>query len=182
MRAPVAESPVSLGPLEHEDALVVRRWLGVFLRQHNRAWVNARGMGWSDAEIDAQVVATDLVTDHWSWLLRAAGRDTSMVRVARVDGVPVGCVSASARVDDYLRTQTGVLDWVYVDPSMRGRRIGSLLVDTARSWMRARGLRSVVVNVLADNEPAMALYRAAGLTVADVRMMGTLLGTDDVKA
>lgn len=174
MRAPVADSPVSLGPLEHEDALIVRRWLGVFLRQHNRTWVDARGLGWSDPEIDAQVVATDLVTDHWSWLVRASSRDTSLVRIARVDGVPVGCVSASARLDDYLRTQTGVLDWVYVDPAVRGRRIGTLLVDEARAWMRARGLRSVVVNVLADNAPAMALYRSAGLAIADVRMMGSL--------
>lgn len=181
MRAPVAESPVLLGPLDHEDALVVRRWLAVFLRAHNRSWVDARALGWSDAEIDAQVVVTDLVTDHWARLIRAAARDTSMVRVARIDGVPVGCVSASSRMDDYLLTHTGVLDWVYVDPSVRGRRIGALLMAEARRWMRARGLRSMMVSVLADNAAAMALYRSAGLVVADVRMMGSLQGNDDVK-
>ena len=53
-------------------------------------------------------------------------------------------------------------------------------MDAARTWMRGRGLRSVVVNVLADNEPAMALYRSVGLAVADVRMMGSLSGKDDV--
>lgn len=176
MRAPVAEPDVSIGPLEQGDGLTLRRWLGTFLRAHNRAWVDARGLGWSDAEIDAQVVATDLVGDHWAWLQRAAVRPTDVVLVARRGSLVVGCVWAGERLDDHLRTPTGVLNWIYVDPAVRGERVGRRLVDAAKRWMADRGLRSVMVSVLDDNAAARALYQSAGLQVADVRMMGPLTG------
>jgi ribosomal protein S18 acetylase RimI-like enzyme len=49
-----------------------------------------------------------------------------------------------------------------------------LLIDEGKRWLRSRGVKSVQVHVLADNEPARRLYERAGLVAADVRMMGAL--------
>lgn len=161
-------------PLSRDDGEVVRRWLAIYLRQHNRAWAASRGLGWSDGEVDAQMLGADLVSDHWQRLVRASRRDADVVRVARLGDRAIGCVWAAERVDDYLRTPSGVLNWVFVDTWARQHGVASALVGHAKDWMRHRGLRSVVVSVLADNDAARRLYAREGLAPADLRMMGPL--------
>lgn len=174
MTPPATRTRLELTPLHADDGRDVRRWLSDFLRHHNRTWVRARGLGWSDGELDAQMAATDLVAEHWQMLVRASHQQTHHVAIARLDGRPVGGIWAEERTDTYLITPTGVLSWIYVAPWAREHGVGTVLLDDAKAWMTTRGLRSVTVNVLADNAPAMRLYRRLGLDVADVRMMGPL--------
>lgn len=169
---------VRLTSLQPHDAGPVRRWLSDFLKAHLRTWIEARGLGWTEGELEAQLLAADLVGEHWFRLVRASAREDQCVLVARIGSRAVGVVWAGEQVDDYLRVPGGVLHWVVVDRTTRGRGVGRALIREARSWMAGRGLQSVSVHVLSDNEAAVRLYRSAGLQVADLRMMGPLSPAD----
>ena len=169
-------SQVQFTTLARGDAPVIRGWLRKYLQTHNEVWVERRGLDWSRSEVEIQLLAADLVAEHWARLLRSAQRERDTVIVARHDGEPLGCVWAAERIDDYLRTPTGVIQWLYVDPSARRRGLGEALVRDAKRWMRRRGLRSAMVSVQAMNTAAVGVYRRAGLEVADLRMMGPLDG------
>lgn len=161
--------------LRASDAAEVRRWMADFLRAHNRHWAEMHGLGWSATEVDAQMLAFDVVEERWQQLWRASKRfESNLVAVARLDGRAMGAVWADHRHNPYLKVPVGVLSWIYVAPWARGHRVGSKLIDVAKAWMRARDLRSCEVSVLAGNEAAIRLYERAGLQLADVRMMGSL--------
>ncbi|MCB9663321.1 MAG: GNAT family N-acetyltransferase [Alphaproteobacteria bacterium] len=171
-------STLSLEPLRPEDAPAVQRWLHAHLRTHVRAWADVRGLGWTPPEADGHLLATDLVGEHWAALVRASRRRDHLVRVARLEGRPVGLAWAVVRPDDYLKESTGVLNWLFVDPAVRGHGLGRSLVAEAKRWMRSRGARSWVVSVLQGNEVAQAVYAASGARPADLRMMGSLEDDD----
>ena len=57
----------------------------------------------------------------------------------------------------------GELVHMYVAPWMARQGIGRRLIDTVvRHGVEALGLRQIVLGVMADNEPAVRLYRRAG--------------------
>ena len=169
-----ADLGVMLTPMRSTDGSVVQQWLRDHLRYHNRTWVEAHGLGWSEGEVDAQLLATDLVMDHWQRLVRASRSERHFVAITRLDERALGLVWCAQRTHEYLHVPVGVLNWIYVAPWARGHGVASAMVTESKAWMRARGLRSMEVAVLAENESAMRLYRRAGLAVGDVRMMGTL--------
>jgi ribosomal protein S18 acetylase RimI-like enzyme len=168
------DNGVHLTTLRATDATVVRAWLTEHLRHHNRAWVAAHRLGWTDGETDLQMMVSDLVEEHWQSLQRAARRDDQFVALTRLDDQALGLVWAARRNHAYLKVPVGMLQWVFVAPWAREHGVGTALVHAAQEWMRARDLKSMEVSVLADNEAARNLYRRLGLTVADVRMMGSL--------
>lgn len=52
---------------------------------------------------------------------------------------------------------------MYVAPWLQGQGVGGALVDTAvRYGLDRIGLRQIVLGVIADNEPAVRLYRRSG--------------------
>lgn len=51
-----------------------------------------------------------------------------------------------------------------VDPDARGRRIGAALVNAAIRTARARRMRSIRLDVIAHNQPAVDLYASCGFT------------------
>jgi GNAT superfamily N-acetyltransferase len=163
---------VHLTTLRPTDASVVRKWLLDHLRVHNRTWVAAHGLGWTDSETELQMMVSDLVEEHWRAVQRAARRDDQFVALTRLDDRALGLVWAARRNHPYLNVPVGVLQWVFVAPWARQHGVGSVLIAAAKEWMRVRGVKSMEVSVLADNEPARRLYQRAGLEVADVRMMG----------
>ena len=55
--------------------------------------------------------------------------------------------------------------WIYylaVDPAMRGRGYGRLLVAAAERWLAARGIPKVMLMVRPENAAVRAFYEAAG--------------------
>jgi ribosomal protein S18 acetylase RimI-like enzyme len=172
-----ADLGVHLTTLRPSDEAAVRKWLVDHLRVHNRAWVAAHGLGWTPAETELQMLVSDLVEQHWSSVQRASRRDDQFVAVTRLDDRLLGLVWAGRHNHAYLHVPVGVLNWVYVAPWARQHGVGTVLIEAAKEWMRARELKSVEVSVLAENEPARRLYARAGLAVADVRMMGPLGGS-----
>lgn len=68
--------------------------------------------------------------------------------------------------------------WVYylaVAPEQRRRGLGRTLMEAAQAWLAARGAPKIQLMVRDDNEAAVAFYRALGLEVQTVRVLGRFL-------
>jgi ribosomal protein S18 acetylase RimI-like enzyme len=64
----------------------------------------------------------------------------------------------------------GYVQRVAVDPSVRRRGLGRLLVTDAIDWMRHRNVEHALVNTAADNTAALALYRSLGFVERPERL------------
>lgn len=96
-----------------------------------------------------------------SWLplrrpCREAGVDLTAVAAVQPDfGIPV------PRFIDLGRAVSR-LHWVLVARERWRRGIGTRLVARATSWSRERGYESVILDTTAEQESAIAFYRAVG--------------------
>lgn len=50
----------------------------------------------------------------------------------------------------------------YVDPSQRGKGVGTLLMDTVRDYGKTKGCRFMQLTVLDNNDAALAMYQKMG--------------------
>ena len=91
----------------------------------------------------------------------------------RVVGWAVGGPNREADTD-----HTGELYVIYLLPEYQRRGIGLKLIVTTAAWLLDRGLRSMIVWVLAANWPARRFYEALGgayLREQQINIGGTLL-------
>ncbi len=51
---------------------------------------------------------------------------------------------------------------MWVAPVARGHGIGEALIEAVADWARSQGLKQFALDVIDDNEPAIALYRRKG--------------------
>ncbi len=77
--------------------------------------------------------------------------------VAYIDGKPVGC-GAVRRIEPGLCE----IKRMYVDPSVRGRRVGRRILDTLEEHARELGARRIVLETGPRQPDAIALYSHAG--------------------
>jgi ribosomal protein S18 acetylase RimI-like enzyme len=82
-----------------------------------------------------------------------------LVLVAVRDGQVVGYVAAEQQEDG-----EGYVDYLGVDEAIRGRGLGTALVDLACAQLRARGSSSVHLTVRTSNVAARRVYAACGFT------------------
>ena len=130
---------VVLTTLRPSDGPMVRNWLRQHLQVHNRAWVDAHGRGWSRGEVDAQLMASNLVEKHWDAIWRRSRDDQHFVAVTRLDERSLGLVWCAQRQHEYLDVPVGVLQWIFVAPWARGHGVASAMVESGKEWMRVRG-------------------------------------------
>lgn len=166
-----ADASVSLTPLSADDAAAFWPWLRDQAHWHVAHWAERTHLGWDEADVTARVRDGRLVEKEWVELLAAAESDTALVRVLRVDGVARGGVYCEIRTDRYLGLPMGVLSWLHVDPSMRGRGLSEPLVAAALGWFARRGVPVAEVNVTAVNEAAVRAYARSGFEIVDHRML-----------
>lgn len=121
-------------------------------------------MRWWDI---AEVAALETVaypSDHWSaesfWGELAAGH---VYRVACDDDSIVGYAGLTLVGD------VGNIQTVAVHPDSRGGGRGGQLVDALLAEARARGLRTVELEVASRNAPARSLYSARGFEEVGLR-------------
>lgn len=81
---------------------------------------------------------------------------------ASADTEPVGLAGGMVPADE---PGTVELVSMWVAPSVRGRRIGGLLVDAVIDWAHDRGASSVRLEVAAGNEAALRAYARQGFRV-----------------
>ncbi len=115
-------------------------------RIHARAFAG-QGRGWSAAEF-ARLLA---LPGHVAVLARTRGETG-----APDSGRPLGFVLYAGLGDD------GEILTIAVDPDWQRQGLGGRLLSMALADLAMNGCRRVLLEVAADNEAAIALYRAAG--------------------
>lgn len=88
--------------------------------------------------------------------------------VAVVDGRDMGVAGGAA----HERTDVRELVGMWVDPAARGRGIGAQLIDSVATWAKESGASVLVLDVVEENAPAIALYERAGFLRFDGAAMG----------
>ncbi len=153
---------VSITPAGREDMdAVVASVVGLFRedagkhdRSMNVAWPVREGMA------------------YYSGLL---SEESCLLAVARDGEVMVGHLVAKLFEPDLMRLQrSAVLESMRVDPSVRGRGIGGMLVEYFLAWARRRGAQHASVTAFAANQRAHRLYRRHGFAPAAVTMRAPL--------
>jgi ribosomal protein S18 acetylase RimI-like enzyme len=90
-----------------------------------------------------------------------------------------GCAQAflwAAVITTLVDEKLGYIKNVYVSPARRRLGWGRLLIARAESWMESLGVDKSSLDVTADNETAVALYRGCGYEVQRFRMEKRLGG------
>lgn len=109
--------------------------------------------------------------------LEAMLSDDSVEVVLAISGsTPIGC--GLARLDktkDRLRhREEAYLGLMFVEPSFRGRGINQQILAHLMQWCRAKGVSELVLDVYANNAPALSAYEKAGFSNCLVEMRMTL--------
>jgi phosphinothricin acetyltransferase len=141
-----APSPVGVRPMRVED------WPAV-------AEVYAEGIAGGDATFETEVP---------SWAGWDAAHLPDHRLVAEVDGTVVGWTAVSP-VSGRCVYAGVVEDSVYVAESARGRGVGRRLLAALVESTENAGIWTIQTGIFPENEPSLALHRAAGFRVLGVR-------------
>ncbi len=109
----------------------------------------AEASRWSAARWEAQIV------DFATFLAVLDERDVGVARGAA-----------------HHRSDVRELVGMWVDPTARRRGIAARLIDSVAAWATAAGATVLVLDVVAANAPAIALYERAGFLSFDGEAMG----------
>lgn len=91
------------------------------------------------------------------------------------DGQRLGALWMATGLDHHREWQAWVL-LVYVEPTHRGKGLGRMLMQKAEAWARNNGMRSVMLNVHAGNQPAYEFYLRGGYQQDHIWMIKRLQG------
>jgi GNAT superfamily N-acetyltransferase len=87
---------------------------------------------------------------------------SGLLLLVRVDGRAVGFLSARVtdNTDSIFEGRLACIENVYLKPELRGRRIGSRLVDAAEAWFQKQGASEIELNVIVANELGRRVWQA----------------------
>jgi ribosomal protein S18 acetylase RimI-like enzyme len=104
----------------------------------------------------------------------------SAVFVAEHEGRVVGLGIASTRgqATFFEPVRTGYISDLLVDPALRRRGVGTLLLDRMTKWFRGLGLEVVRLHVASCNEEARRFWRARGASDFLVESWIDITGVD----
>lgn len=86
----------------------------------------------------------------------------SVVLIAHRDGQPVGFTQLYPIFSSVRTVRTFLLNDLFVVEGARRHGVARALLDAAADFARAEGAAGLMLETMADNAPARALYRAAG--------------------
>ena len=125
-------------------------------RSEDRAeWLRMRKALWDDCPDEEQEREIDGIV----------ASDTEKVFFAeRPDGGLCGFVEAAlrSRADGCESTPVGYIEGWYVDPDLRRRGVGRVLVEAAETWARSRGCRQMASDAELWNEVSHRAHGALG--------------------
>ena len=105
------------------------------------------------------LVPIHLDLPYFLTMLRKDGTDLTVSRVLIADGTPVG-IALIAR-----RGWTSRLAAMGISPEWRGKGAGTWFMNELLREARERGEREMVLEVIEQNEPAVALYTRSGFEI-----------------
>lgn len=106
----------------------------------------------ADAEDIANIVTALLQSGASDFLL------------ASIDGEAVGCLQIAYRLSTWQALPYAYLEDFYLHPSVRGRGVGTKLLDYALQRAEGQGADSIMLDVRAANSAAQRLYARFGFT------------------
>jgi aminoglycoside 6'-N-acetyltransferase I len=128
--------------------------------EDKQAWLHMRHGLWPYAPLDYLELDLDRLLED----------ERKAVFVA-VDagGRPVGFLEAGLRdtAEGSETSPVGYIEAWYVEPHMRGMKIGRDLVYTAEQWAREKGCREMASDTWIDNEPGIQVHRRLGYQEVD---------------
>ena len=121
-------------------------------------------------EYDAQWVFSD---DGGRMRFRSRiADDDGAYFVARAGGRIVGFITGGVFPDSLmLKQRRAYLGNVFVEEHLRRRRIGSRLIERFVQWVESRGVTNILVEVRADHEGTIALYKSLGFHNYELKLL-----------
>ena len=111
------------------------------------------------------------VREGMTYFTRLLWEESCLLAVARDGDLIVGHLVGKLLEPDSLRLQRfAVLESMRVDPSLRGRGVGGMLVRYFLEWARQRGAQQARVTAFVANQPAKRLYQRYGFSPSVVTM------------
>ena len=128
--------------------------------EDKQAWLLLRQGLWPEAPRD--YLALDLDS------LLADERKAVFVAVD-TEGRLVGFLEAGLRdiAEGCETSPVGYIEAWYVDPGVRGQKLGRDLVYAAESWARAKGCSEIASDTWIDNDPGIQVHRHLGYYEVD---------------
>jgi ribosomal protein S18 acetylase RimI-like enzyme len=124
---------------------------------------------------DSTMDTTWPARDGAAYYRELVGDSTCLLALARDGDRTLGHLVGRLRAPDGLRTVTiAVLESIRVDPTVRGRGVGTALVSHFADWARANDARQASVTAFAENEGAQRFYRRHGFAPMSVTSRLTL--------
>ena len=110
---------------------------------------------------------TAFASEHWP-VMQARATERGAIFIAEAEGRALGWALVLDEPGDLFVEQAqrrhGFIAELFVETSARGQRHGRALIAACEDWTRARGLKVLVINVLAANDKAIAVYDRDGFT------------------
>lgn len=107
-------------------------------------------------------------TQHFQHLAKTVDRHFSRqtplwwVETGNTTPQEIACLWLGNAIDQHQGDRHGYVLALYVVPEHRRRGIATALLQHAQDWAQARGDRQIGLQVFAENEAAIALYRKLG--------------------
>ncbi|MEX1255532.1 MAG: GNAT family N-acetyltransferase [Dehalococcoidia bacterium] len=133
-----------------------------------RAWPELRGLLRELIDYHEPLTGQKLSPD-WEEHIKAEmapvlSTGSGLLLFVRAGGRAMGFLSGhvTETTDTIFEGKLGNIDNVYLKPDLRGRRIGSRLVDAAEAWLRKQGASEIELNVIVANELGRDVWQALG--------------------
>ena len=107
--------------------------------------------------------------------------DSEYCFVAELDGVIAGFVLGTTITKQRSAWKYGYLVWMGVDPAFQRVRVGETLFRRFRASMLEAGVRMMLVDTEADNEPALRFFERMGFGNHEAHVYMTLNLSREVK-
>lgn len=123
-------------------------------------WLRMRHGLWPDAPLDYLSLDLDkLLNDS----------DAGIFVASDSQGQLIGFIEAGLRdrAESCDTSPVGYIEAWYVDPHMRGQKLGKELVRTAEQWAREKGCAEMASDTWLDNETSIAAHLKLGYYEAD---------------
>ena len=164
----VGNSNITLGAFERERLVATFRMTTNLPRTSDEYGTEIRGLlannGISPNAIDSAIFSSVVPESRPLWhtyiMEHIDADDMAVLKALLPDGSIAGfCVlEDSEDGGDHF----GVLCDILVNPDIRGRGIGSALLDAALGWFASRGLKDVYLESGKDNHPAHEFFMSKG--------------------
>jgi GNAT superfamily N-acetyltransferase len=103
--------------------------------------------------------------EHWP-VMKARAAERGAIFIAEAAGKPVGWALVLDEPGDVfverIERRHGFIAELFVEEAARGQGHGRALIGACEDWTRGRGVKVLIINVLARNDKAAAVYGRGG--------------------